>query len=253
MVGIPRSLVVVFIALPTILSIVLSFTSGTASAASTAIECVGLENYVNLGVIPTSHPRLPALLAGAPAQPHLAGVLPASSPRRSGCSSRSCWTRTSAAPASTRARCTCRSCCRWPSSASSGILIYAPDQGLLNNVLGTNQRAQLHRLAGQPRHQPLGRPRRRQLAPHRLRHGALPGRPEGRRPQPARGRRRSTAPTSARPSATSSSRCCEPINVVVLVITVIESLRAFDLAYIINKGPQRPGAALGPRHQQHHR
>ena len=27
-----------------------------------------------------------------------------------------------------------------------------------------------------------------------------------------------------------------PINVVILVITVIESLRAFDLAYIINKG-----------------
>ncbi len=28
----------------------------------------------------------------------------------------------------------------------------------------------------------------------------------------------------------------KPINVVVLVITVIESLRAFDLVYIINKG-----------------
>ena len=27
-----------------------------------------------------------------------------------------------------------------------------------------------------------------------------------------------------------------PINIVVLVITVIESLRAFDLVYIINKG-----------------
>ena len=43
-----------------------------------------------------------------------------SSPRRSGCSWPCSWTRTSAAPASTRARCTCRSCCRWRSSASSG-------------------------------------------------------------------------------------------------------------------------------------
>ena len=38
-------------------------------------------------------------------------------------------------------------------------LQYSPDQGLLNNVLGTTSETPLHRLAGQQGHQPLGRPR----------------------------------------------------------------------------------------------
>ena len=45
----------------------------------------------------------------------------------------------------------------------------------------------------------------------------------------------------------------KPINIVILVITIIESLRAFDLVYIINQGPERAGAAVRPGHQQHHR
>ncbi len=32
------------------------------------------------------------------------------------------------------------------------------------------------------------------------------------------------------------SRSCKPINIVILVITIIESLRAFDLVYILNRG-----------------
>ena len=38
-----------------------------------------------------------------------------------------------------------------------------------------------------------------------------------------------------------------PINIVVLVVTVIESLRAFDLVYITNKGINGVGAVVGPR------
>ena len=44
------------------------------------------------------------------------------------------------------------------------------------------------------------------------------------------------AQTSGRRSSGSSSRSLRPINIVVIVITVIESLRAFDIVYVINKG-----------------
>ena len=44
-----------------------------------------------------------------------------------------------------------------------------------------------------------------------------------------------------------------PINVVILVITIIESLRAFDIVYVINKGAQRPRVAVGAGHPEHRR
>ena len=40
-----------------------------------------------------------------------------------------------------------------------------------------------------------------------------------------------------------------PINIIVLVITVIESLRAFDLVWVDQQGPQRAGADLGAGHR----
>ena len=55
-------------------------------------------------------------------------------------------------------------------------------------------------------------------------------------PDAAGGRRDRRRDARRRRSSGSSSRCMRPINIVVLVITVIESLRAFDLAFIINKG-----------------
>ena len=39
----------------------------------------------------------------------------------------------------------------------------------------------------------------------------------------------------------------------ILVITVIESLRAFDIVYVINKGHERPRTAVGPDHPEHRR
>ena len=42
-----------------------------------------------------------------------------------------------------------------------------------------------------------------------------------------------------------------PINIIVLVVTVIESLRAFDLVYITNQGTNGLRAAVVADHQQH--
>ena len=39
-----------------------------------------------------------------------------------------------------------------------------------------------------------------------------------------------------------------PINIIVLVVTVIESLRAFDLVWVDQQGPQRPRADRHARH-----
>ena len=47
---------------------------------------------------------------------------------------------------------------------------------------------------------------------------------------------RSTARTPARRSSASSSRSCGRSTSSIIVVTVIESLRAFDIVYIINKG-----------------
>ena len=44
-----------------------------------------------------------------------------------------------------------------------------------------------------------------------------------------------------------------PVNIVVIVITIIEALRNFDLVFIINRGTQRTRAAVGPGLRQHPR
>ena len=44
------------------------------------------------------------------------------------------------------------------------------------------------------------------------------------------------APMSARRSGGWSSRSMAPINIVIVVVTTIEALRAFNIAYIINGG-----------------
>ena len=125
-------------------------------------------------------------------------------------------------------------------------LIYSRDQGLLNarrlrhghrSTGSANPHINLWAIAG-----------RRQLAPHRLHHDAVPGRPEGGRPVAARGRRHRRRERVADVPHASSSRCCGRSTSSSLVVTVIESLRAFDIVYVINKGTQRARAALGAGH-----
>ena len=43
-----------------------------------------------------------------------------------------------------------------------------------------------------------------------------------------------------------------PINIVIVVVTTIEALRAFDIAYIINRRQERPRAAVDADHEQQH-
>ena len=105
-------------------------------------------------------------------------------------------------------------------------LIYSRDQGLLNAVLGT----QID-WYGDPNVQPVGGARRHLLAARRLRDAAVPGRAEG--------GRRSLREAAAIDGATEMQTffrvvfpVMRPINIIVLVITVIESLRAFDLVWV---------------------
>ena len=109
-------------------------------------------------------------------------------------------------------------------------LIYSRDQGLLNAVTGSTID-----WYGDPSVNLWAALVAATLAARRLRHAALPGRAQGRRPVAARGgqdRRRERAPTFFRVVFP----VMRPINIIVLVITVIESLRAFDLVWVINKG-----------------
>ena len=75
-----------------------------------------------------------------------------------------------------------------------------------------------------------------ELAAHRLHHDPVSRRAEERRPVAARRQRPSTAPAEWQTFRWVVFPALRPINIVVLVITVIESLRAFDLVYVINKG-----------------
>lgn len=104
-------------------------------------------------------------------------------------------------------------------------LFYSTDQGSINAAFGSNVD-----LAWRPEHQPVVGAHRHVVATHRLHHAALPGRPEGRRRVAGvvaaagrRGRRgQDVLPLVILP-------VMRPINLIVLVMVVIESLRAFDL------------------------
>ncbi len=115
------------------------------------------------------------------------------------------------------------------------MLIYAPEQGLLNNILGTNKQGNLISWLGDPslnlwavlvaaswRH--IGYVMVLYLAglkavdPTLREAAAIDGANE-----------RQTFFRVVFP-------VLKPINIVVIVITVIESLRAFDLAFVVNKG-----------------
>jgi multiple sugar transport system permease protein len=241
MVGIPTFLVIVFIALPTLFSILLSFTSWTGIGGLDSIEFVGLKNYQNLGVVPVSldplefkgvyRPFWPALqhniiwlvwfiVIATPIGMFLAVLL----------------------DKNIRGTRFYQGALYMPVVLSLAIvgfiwiLIYSPDQGFINNVLGTTTKSDNFidwlgsrdinlfsvLVAASWRH--IGYVMVLYLA------GLKAVDPSLREAAQIDGANdRQTFRYVVFP-------VLRPINIVVLVITVIESLRAFDLAYIINRG-----------------
>ena len=178
MVGIPTFLCLALIWFPTIFSVGLSFTTGRASRGLEAKNFIGIKNYETLF---TAYPPFwPAvwhnilLAAGVPVHRDADRHLPCGAARPGDARD----------AASTRAPSSSRSCCRWPSSGSSGSCSTRP-QGFINSVLGRTRPGQRHRLAGQPEPQHLGRAGRGQLAPRGLHDGPVPGWAEERRPDAA--------------------------------------------------------------------
>jgi multiple sugar transport system permease protein len=241
MVGVPTFLVVMFIAIPTLSSIALSFTSWTGIGGLDTIQFVGLKNYQNLGIVPISldplefkgvyRPFWPAVqhnilwlacftFIATPIGMFLAVVL----------------------DKNIRGTRIYQSALYTPVVLSLAIvgfiwiLIYSPDQGLINNVLGTTSRDEgfidwlgnrdinifAVLVAASWRH--VGYVMILYLA------GLKSVDPSLREAAQIDGaNERQTFRFVVFP-------VLRPINIVVLVITVIESLRAFDLAYIINRG-----------------
>lgn len=241
MVGIPTFVVVTFIALPTLFSIFLSFTSWTGIGGLETIQWVGLKNYQNLGIIPVSldplefrgvyRPFWPAVqhnilwlaffaFVATPIGMFFAVLL----------------------DKNIRGTRIYQSALYMPVVLSLAIvgfiaiLFYAPDQGFLNNLLGTtssdptfidwlgNRDINLFAvlIAASWRH--IGYIMVLYLAGLK---GVDPALREAAQIDGAN--ERQTFRWVVFP-------VLRPINIVVIVITVIESLRAFDIAFLINRG-----------------
>ena len=132
-------------------------------------------------------------------------------------------------------------------------LIYSPTQGLLNNLFEDPQHGQLIDWLGNPSINLWAVLVFAVLAARELRDDHLPGRAEGRSTRRCARRRRSTARASARAFFTVVLPALKPINIVLVVITVIEALRAFDIVYIINSGRNGLELLSVLDHRQHHR
>jgi ABC-type sugar transport system permease subunit len=228
MVGIPTFLVVVFILLPTLASIVLSFTSWDGIGGLEDIEFIGLKNYDDL--VNVYKPFWPAithniawliffLVIATPLGVFLAVLL----------------------DKNIRGTRIYQSALYMPVVLSLAIvgfiwiLIYAPEQGLLNNILGRTAQGNQISWLGDPNinlwavlvaasWRQVGYVMVLYLAGLKAVDPAL---------------REAAAIDGASETQTFFRvvfPVMKPINIVVLVITVIESLRAFDLAFIINKG-----------------
>jgi multiple sugar transport system permease protein len=228
MVGIPTFLVVVFILLPTLASIVLSFTSWDGIGGLEAIKFIGLKNYDDL--VNVYKPFWPAithnitwlaffLVIATPLGMFLAVLL----------------------DKNIRGTRIYQSALYMPVVLSLAIvgfiwiLIYAPEQGLLNNILGRTAQGNQISWLGDPNinlwavlvaasWRQVGYVMVLYLAGLKAVDPAL---------------REAAAIDGAGETQTFFRvvfPVMKPINIVVLVITVIESLRAFDLAFIINKG-----------------
>ncbi len=229
MVAVPTFLVVAFILLPAILSVILSFTSWNGIGGLDRIKFVGLDNYVNL--FTKYKPFWPALshnilwlvffvFVATPLGLFFAVIL-------------------DKAIRGTRVY---QSVLYMPVVLSLAIvgfiwtLQYSPDQGFLNNLLGTTSRDEHFidwlgdkdinlwavLVAASWRH--VGYVMVLYLAGLKAVDPSL----------------REAAQIDGANERQTFLRVVfpvlRPINIVVLVITVIESLRAFDIAYVINRG-----------------
>ena len=114
MTGIPTLIHVVFVWIPAITTIVLSFTKWDGLAPFGKIKFLGFKNYWQIFTIFKDN-IFPALFNNA-----VLLVFLFIGPTLLGSSSPTCSTRASGARGSTRASTTSRSCCRWPWWASSG-------------------------------------------------------------------------------------------------------------------------------------
>ena len=241
MVGIPTFIVLAFIALPTLASIVLSFTSWTGIGGLDSIEFIGLQNYQNLGIVPVSldplefkgvyRPFWPAMqhniiwllvfaFVATPIGMFLAVIL----------------------DKNIRGTRFYQSALYMPVVLSLAIvgfiwiLMYSPDQGFINNVLGTTSRSEgfidwlgdrsinLYSVIVAASWRHIGYVMILYLAGLKAVDPSL----------------REAAQIDGA-SEWKTFRyvvfpVLRPINIVVVVITVIESLRAFDLAFLISRG-----------------
>ena len=225
---IPTLIVSVFILLPTAASIILSFTSWNGIGGLGAIKFIGLKNYTDLvNVYPPFWPALSHnliwlgffLLIATPLGMFLAVLL----------------------DKNIRGTRIYQSALYMPVVLSLAIvgfiwqLIYSPDQGLINNLLGrTAQGNQISWLGNSSLNlwAILVAASWRQVGYVMVLYLA------GLKSFDA-GLREAAAIDGASERQTFFRvvfPVMRPINIVILVITVIESLRAFDLAFIINKG-----------------
>jgi len=228
MAGIPTFFVIFFILIPTIASIILSFTSWNGIGGLDKIKFIGLKNYTDLATI--YKPFWPAishnaiwllffLFIATPLGMFLAVLL----------------------DKNIRGTRIYQSALYMPVVLSLAIvgfiwiLIYAPEQGLLNNVLGRTAQGNQISWLGDPdinlwavlvaaSWRQVGYVMVLYLAGLKAVDPAL----------------REAAAIDGASERQAFFRVVfpvmRPINIVILVITVIESLRAFDLAFIINKG-----------------
>jgi multiple sugar transport system permease protein len=241
MVGVPTFIVLVFIALPTLLSVILSFTSWTGIGGIEAIQFIGLKNYQDLGIVPVSLDPIEFRGVYRPFWPALQhnitwllffvfiatplGIL-------------------MAVLLDKRIRGTriYQSALYMPVVLALAIvgfiwtLIYSPDQGLLNNVLGTTSRSgnfidwlgnrdiNLYSVLVAASWRHVGYVMVLYLAGLKA---VDPSLREAAQIDGANDRQIFVHVVFP---------VLRPINIVVVVITVIESLRAFDIVYIINRG-----------------
>lgn len=228
MLGIPTAIHVFLVWLPTLGSIILSFTRWNGIGGLSAIEPIGLKNYTDIFTI--YPPFWPSLahnllwlgvlgLIATPFGMFLAVLL----------------------DRELRGSRFYQSAFFLPVVLSLAIigfivtLVFAPEQGLVNNLLGTNKPGSLIDWLGDPRLNLWA-----VLLFASWRHAGyimilyLAG-------------LKSVDPSLREAASIDGANqrqtffrvvfpALQPINIVVLVVTIIEALRAFDLVYVINKG-----------------
>lgn len=228
MVGIPTAVLTIFMLVPLATSLTLSLTSWNGIGGLDRIQFIGLKNYTDLHQV--YKPFYPAIIhnltwllffifIATPLGIFFAVLL----------------------DKNIRGTRIYQSALYMPVVLSLAIvgfiwqLIYAPEQGLLNQILGTNKQGNLISWLGDPSINLWA-----VLVAASWRHVGyvmvlyLAG-------------LKAVDPTLREAAAIDGANerqtffrvifpVLKPINIVIIVITVIESLRAFDLAYIVNKG-----------------